>query len=61
MSNETGTPSTDLDLDQIAAELDNVATALTRLSDGTYWTDEVTGEELPAEVLAADPTRRRLS
>jgi|TARA_B100000123_G_scaffold209144_1_gene158203 RNA polymerase-binding transcription factor DksA len=61
VSNETGTPSNDLDVDQIAAELDNVATALTRLSDGTYWTDEVTGEELPAEVLAADPTRRRLS
>ena len=61
MSDETGTPSNDLDIDQIAAELDNVATALTRLSDGTYWTDEVTGEELPAEELAADPTRRRLS
>ena len=61
MSDETGTPSNDLDIDQIAAELDNVATALTRLSDGTYWTDEVTGEELPAEVLAADPARRRLS
>jgi RNA polymerase-binding transcription factor DksA len=61
VSDETRTPSNDLDIDQIAAELDNVATALTRLSDGTYWTDEVTGEELPAEVLAADPTRRRLS
>ena len=61
MSDETGTPSNDLDIDQIAAELDDVATALTRLSDGTYWTDEVTGEELPAEVLATDPTRRRLS
>ena len=61
MSDKTGTPSNDLDIDQIAAELDNVATALTRLSDGTYWTDEVTGEELPAELLAADPTRRRLS
>ncbi|HBU75568.1 MAG TPA: hypothetical protein DEB38_04780 [Acidimicrobiaceae bacterium] len=61
MSDETGTPSNDLDVDQIAAELDNVAAALTRLSDGTYWADEVTGEELPAEVLAADPTQRRLS
>ena len=61
MRDETRTPSNDLDVDQIAAELDNVATALTRLSDGTYWTDEVTGKELPAEVLAADPTRRRLS
>ena len=61
MSDEAGTPSNDLDIDQIAAQLDNVAPALTRLSDGTYWTDEVTGEELPAKVLAADPTRRRLS
>lgn len=61
MSDKTGTPSNDLDTDQIAAELDNVATALSRLSDGTYWTDEVTGEELPAQLLAADPTQRRLS
>jgi RNA polymerase-binding transcription factor DksA len=61
VSDETGTPSNDLDIGQIAAELENVATALTRLRDGTYWTDEVTGEELPDEVLAADPTRRRLS
>jgi len=53
------TPSNDLDIDQVATDLDNVATALSRLSEGTYWTDEVTGEELPAEVLAADPTARR--
>ncbi|MGA0217224.1 MAG: hypothetical protein ACO3SZ_04945 [Ilumatobacteraceae bacterium] len=59
MSNEAVTPSNDLDIDQVATDLDNVATALSRLSEGTYWTDEVTGEELPAEVLAADPTARR--
>ncbi len=55
------TPPNDLDVDRIAADLDNVASALSRLSDGTYWTDEVSGEELPAEVLAADPTARRQS
>jgi RNA polymerase-binding transcription factor DksA len=59
VSNEAVTPSNDLDIDQVATDLDNVATALSRLSEGTYWTDEVTGEELPAEVLAADPTARR--
>ncbi|MBL6636155.1 MAG: hypothetical protein O3B40_07120 [Actinobacteria bacterium] len=59
MSDEAVTPSKDLDIDQVAADLDNVATALSRLSEGTYWTDEVTGEELSAEVLAADPTVRR--
>jgi len=59
VSDEAVTPSNDLDIDQVATDLDNVATALSRLSEGTYWTDEVTGEELPAEVLAADPTARR--
>ncbi len=59
MSDEAVTPSIDLDIDQVATDLDNVATALSRLSEGTYWTDEVTGEELPADVLAADPTARR--
>lgn len=61
MSDEAVTPSNDLDIEQVAADLDNVAAALSRLSDGTYWTDEVTGEELPADVLAADPTARRQS
>ena len=59
VSDEAVTPSNDLDIDQVATDLDNVATALSRLSEGTYWTDEVTGEELPAEVLATDPTARR--
>lgn len=47
-----------IDLDAIAADLDGVERALTRLDDGSYWTDEVTGEPLPDEVLAESPTRR---
>jgi RNA polymerase-binding transcription factor DksA len=47
-----------LNLTEIAADLDAVADALTRLDDGTYWTDEITGAELSDEVLAADPTAR---
>ena len=47
------------DLARIAADLDGVDAALRRLDDGTYWTDEQTGEELPDELLAADPIARR--
>jgi RNA polymerase-binding transcription factor DksA len=49
-----------LDLDAIARELDGVEVALARLDAGTYWTDEVTGERLPDELLERDPTARRL-
>ncbi len=48
-----------LDLDAVERDLAAVEIALERLSDGTYWTDEVTGEPIPAHVLAADPTARR--
>lgn len=48
-----------LDLDAISSDLDGVETALTRLGDGTYWIDEVTGEPLPDDLLAASPTARR--
>ena len=51
---------TPLDLDAIARELDGVEVALERLDAGTYWTDEVTGERLPDDVLDEDPTARRL-
>ncbi|MEQ1700178.1 MAG: hypothetical protein ABMA25_08710 [Ilumatobacteraceae bacterium] len=47
-----------LDLDGIERDLADVEIALTRLDAGTYWADEVTGEELPAELLAAHPTAR---
>jgi hypothetical protein len=32
---------------------------LDRLSEGTYWTDEVTGQPIPDDVLVNDPTARR--
>lgn len=50
-----------LDLDAIERDLADVEVALTRLDAGTYWTDEVTGAELPQELLAAKPTARRLA
>lgn len=48
-----------LDLDGIERDLADVEVALARLDAGTYWTDELTGAELPAEVLATAPTARR--
>ena len=47
------------DLDAIERDLAGVEAALRRLDDGTYWTDEVTGQPLPDDVLANDPTARR--
>lgn len=49
----------EIDLDTIATELAGVDAALDRLAEGTYWTDEVTGEPIPDDVLAADPIARR--
>ena len=49
-----------VDLDAIERDLADVEIALARLDAGTYWTDEVTGGELPSELLAANPTARRL-
>jgi hypothetical protein len=51
----------DLDLDAIQADLDGVQSALGRLAEGNYWTDEVTGDPIPDDVLAADPTARRVT
>jgi hypothetical protein len=48
-----------IDLAAIEAELDGVQAALTRLADGTYWTDEVSGDQIPDEVLASTPLARR--
>lgn len=48
-----------VDLDAIERDLAAVERALERLSEGTYWTDEVTGEPIPDHVLVADPTARR--
>ena len=56
-----GEPPADqvVDLDAIERDLADVEVALGRLDAGTYWTDEVTGAELPSELLAANPTARR--
>ncbi len=58
-----GTSRTDdaheVDFDVVERDLAAVETALQRLSDGTYWTDEVTGEPIAEHVLADDPTARR--
>ena len=50
-----------VDLEAVATDLADVEVALARLEAGTYWTDEVTGEPLPDDLLAASPTARRLS
>lgn len=55
------TSSIAIDLDAVEADLAAVETALNRLDAGTYWTDEVTGEPLPAELLEANPLLRRLT
>jgi RNA polymerase-binding transcription factor DksA len=57
MSDHSNPP---LDLDAIEQDLADVEVALARLDAGTYWTDEVTGAELPNDLLAANPTARRL-
>ena len=50
-----------LDLDAIERDLADVEVALARLDAGTYWTDEVTGSPMPQDLLAANPTARRLA
>ncbi len=48
-----------LDLDAIERDLADVEVALARLDAGTYWADEITGADLPHDLLAVDPTARR--
>lgn len=52
-------PAERVDLDAIERDLADVETALTRLDDGTYWTDEVTGDAILDETLAENPLARR--
>ena len=52
-------PAPEVDLDAIERDLAGVERALERLSDGTYWTDEVTGEPIADHILTDDPTPRR--
>ena len=64
-ANDTGAepneiPSTPPDLMAIERDLTAVEAALAALDDGSYWIDEVTGEPIPDEVLAANPVARRV-
>ena len=54
-----GEAAHEVDLDAIEGDLAGVEAALGRLAEGTYWTDEATGEAIPDDELAADPTARR--
>ena len=56
---ETKPTAVPLDLDGIERDLADVEVALERLDAGTYWTDEVSGTELSADLLATAPTARR--
>lgn len=49
-----------VDLEPIAIDLADAEAALGRLDAGTYWTSEISGVELPDELLAASPATRRL-
>ena len=48
-----------LDLNKIEADLVDVDSALERLDAGTYFTDEVTGQQLAEELLTNNPIARR--
>ena len=50
-----------IDLDAIQRDLEGVQAALERLNEGTYWTDEVTGDIIPSEVLDAFPLTRTVA
>ena len=57
----TAKTETSIDLIGIEKDLADVEIALSRLEAGTYWTCETTGQELPSELLAAQPTVRSIS
>jgi hypothetical protein len=48
-----------VDLDVISRDLAGVEAALKRLDDGSYWTDEVTGEPIDEILLASNPVARQ--
>lgn len=50
-----------LDLDALEAELEAVEASLERLDSGAYGICEVSGVELPDELLERDPTARRMA
>ena len=59
MSNDVEVPQEPPDLDAIERDLADVESALRRLDDGSYWTDEITGATLSDDLLASNPVARR--
>jgi hypothetical protein len=55
----TPEPPAQIDLEAIDRDLAGVEAALTRLDDGSYWTDEVSGDPLDEQLLSDDPVARR--
>ena len=49
-----------VDLEPIARDLADAEASLARLDVGTYWMSEISGAELPDELLAGNPVARRL-
>ncbi len=58
---QPGSPADVIDLDAIERDLTDVQTALERLNEGSYWTDEITGGAIPDEVLATFPLTRTVA
>ena len=59
MSTSSGDNNDQTSIDSIEKDLADVEAALARLEAGTYWTDEVTGQPIPDEVLSRNPLARR--
>ena len=58
MNENPPTPQSNIDLVGIEQDLADVEIALSRLEAGTYWTCEVTGNDIPDSVLEQRPTSR---
>ena len=58
MNENLPTPQSNIDLVGIEQDLADVEIALSRLEAGTYWTCEVTGNDIPDSVLEQRPTSR---
>ena len=59
MSQAPDQMSDPIDLDAVERDLADVEAALARLDNGSYFTDEVTGQPIADAVLEANPLARR--
>lgn len=58
MNEDHAAPQTTINLVGIEQDLADVEIALSRLEAGSYWTCEVTGNDIPDSVLEKRPTTR---